>query len=57
VSTSTFWPTAKPETLATLTFVAPELTGYTIVVGAPAAVPTAVIVACSEPTANGPPTA
>jgi hypothetical protein len=39
VSMRTLSPTAKPATLATLTLVSPAFTGYTTVVGGPAAVP------------------
>ena len=61
VSTASFCPTAKPLTLLTLRFVAPAADAALIVVGAPAAVPTAVMVPVSRPapvsTATGAPTA
>src|ERR1051325_4868606 len=55
----TLSPVAKPAVLAILTLVPPAAAGYTIVVGAPAAVPTPVIVTCWAdaplPTGSGPP--
>src|ERR1041384_7684343 len=55
----TLSPAAKPAVLAILTLVPPAAAGYTIVVGAPAAVPTPVIVTCWAdaplPTVSGPP--
>src|ERR1041384_1427988 len=55
----TLSPVANPAALAILTLVSPAAAGYTIAVGAPAAVPTPVRVTCCAeaplPTVSGPP--